>query len=248
MISETLAADAAVKNCRIQTNIAARDLCEMLLTDNSADHAKFKESITKSLNAVQEEMEIFRNTYGEEDGLVDKYQKSFDEWVDIATRAINEVEKGNKEQATEIVLEECSPTLNEMVDIVKEIDAKTSQQKVDQQDYIAKSINVFMGVLIATFLIVLLVSIYFALQTTVNITGAVQKLRDAILELSKGNLSARVDYDANNEFGELAERMNFSFKELDTYVKAMNETMEEISNGNFTHENTVNFLGDFVHI
>ena len=53
LISEILTADAAVKNCRIQSNIAARDLREMLLTDNPADHAKFKESINQSMAIIK---------------------------------------------------------------------------------------------------------------------------------------------------------------------------------------------------
>lgn len=54
-----------------------------------------------------------------------------------------------------------------------------------------------------------------------------------MLELSKGNLKARIEYEARNEFGELAERMNFSFQELTKYVGCHRLWHERVLQGEF---------------
>lgn len=71
---------------------------------------------------------------------------------------------------------------------------------------------------------------------------------DAVTALSKGDLKAHMDYKGDNEFGELAEKMNFSFAELDRYVNAIDFGMGEFSKGNFTCESPIQFLGDFKSI
>lgn len=42
LVNEILAADSAVKTCRIEANVAAQELREMVLTDNKSDRAVLK--------------------------------------------------------------------------------------------------------------------------------------------------------------------------------------------------------------
>lgn len=69
LVNKTLAADSAVKTCRIEANIAARDLREMALTENADDAAKLKANINESMEEIQAQIEVFKKTHGTEDGL-----------------------------------------------------------------------------------------------------------------------------------------------------------------------------------
>ena len=103
LVSEILAADTAVKDCRIYVNIAARDLREMMLTDHVEDVQKFKDSISNSLTTVDEQVEIFKQTHGTEDGLAQKYESALDEWFNIANNAISSYDAGDIEGAKEVL-------------------------------------------------------------------------------------------------------------------------------------------------
>lgn len=247
-IDKTLGAESAVKTCRIEANIAARDLREMVITDNPQDYAKLKERIGESIDTINEQISVFKQTHGETDGLAQKYEDAFEIWFNIATKAINQIEKGNKDAAKEIVLNECSPALNNLVEIVKEINTQIDEDKAASEDSAQKLIFTFIIISIISFMLVLIISLYFAMKTTTNITSTTNKVKEAVLELSKGNLKANIEYEAKNEFGELAERMNFSFQELSKYVDAIDYGMSEFSKGNFTCECPITFLGDFAHI
>lgn len=248
LINKTLATDLAVKTCRIQVNLAARDLREMMLVDDMASHAKFKETIDTSLDTIHEQIAIFKKTHGESDGLAKKYEDAFNEWFTIADRAIAAIESGNRETARQIILNECSPALNSLVEIARDIDSTISAEKAALETRTTDMIRTFIIISIITFCVVLIISLYFARQTIVNLTDVVGKIRGAIVELSKGNLKMHVDYEAENEFGELVARMNFSFRELSKYVTAVDDCMTAFSDGNFDYHSSVYFLGDFAHI
>ncbi len=248
LVDQLLAADTAVKTCRIEANTAASNLREMVLTDNKNDQQAMKNEINASIESISEQIEIFKKTHGESDGLAKKYEDSFNAWFKIATRAMNAVEQGDKETAKNIILQECSPALNEMVNIVKEIDQTTEQAKTVQQNDTLTMLGVFITACVITFVIALIFSIFVALYTTGSIVNAVNVIKTAVVELSNGNLKVHVDYDAQNEFGELAERMSFSLQELSKYVDAIDHRMDEFSKGNYACESSIQFIGDFSHI
>ena len=248
LVEKILTTDAAVKTCRIEVNIAARNLREMILTDDTSTYSSFNTQINNSMNKIQEQIALFKTVHGESDGLAKKYEDAFMVWFSIANRAIRELEIGNRETAREIVLNECSPALNNLVSIAQEIDQVISAEKLEQQTKTTELITIFTTSSVIAFIFVLIISIYFAVRTTTNITGAVNKIKDAVLELSKGNLKTKVNYNAQNEFGELSERMNFSFQELSRYIDAIDQYMSEFSKGNFVYHNPMHFLGDFAHI
>ena len=248
LVDNEIATDSAVKLCRIYQNIAARDLREMYITDSAEDRAAMEANINSALATISEQIEIFKQAHGEEDGLAAQYESAYNVWAAIATRGLEAIDEGDMEEAKRIITDECSPALAEMVDIVQNIDNTTNQSRAELESYIANMIKIFTFVILGIFAAVLIVSVMMALVVTKSITGITYKIMDAVNELSKGNLKARMDYTGKNEFAELADKMNFSFAELDRYVKAIDFEMTEYSNGNFTYNSPITFLGDFAHI
>lgn len=248
LVNKILAADSAVKECRISANIAARDLREMVLSENIQDISKFESNINDNIQNIETQIQIFKDTHGTEDGLAQEYETAFENWFNIANEVIDEAKRGNWELAKQTILDECSPAMSELATIAQEIDDVTTQNRTAQENSTMTMIRVCMVVLAVVFVLALVFGLMVALKTTHAITGAVGKIRSAAEELSKGDLKAHVDYEGKNEFGELAERLNFSFQELGKYVDAIDYGMAEFSKGNFTCECPIQFLGDFAHI
>lgn len=248
LVDEELAADSAVKMCRIYANVAARDLREMLITDSAEEEKTLKDNIESSLSEIEGQIEIFKKAHGEEDGLAARYETAFNEWIEIANRALDAIEAGQEDRARTIIIEECSPALSAMVDIVKDIDATTNESTEALEHKMENMNRIFIIIILAVFVVAAIVSIVLALQVTKNITGITAKIVGAVDELSKGNLKSRMEYDGANEFGELAEKINFSFAELDRYVNTIGYGMSEFSKGNFTCDSPIRFLGDFENI
>lgn len=248
LVSEILAADTAVKNCRINVNIAARDLREMMLTPPNTDNQKFKDSIADCIATIEDQVEVFKETHGTEDGLAQEYEDAFQSWFDIANRAISTYDQGDLEGAKQIILNECSPALSNLVSLSQKIDQITSNLRTEQENLTVARINLFMTISIVTFVLILALSLFLSLRATNSISHAVHLIQEGVVELSKGHLHTQIDYNGKNEFGALAKHMNFSFEELAKYVDAIDAVMSEFSNKNFSVNNPVKFIGDFAHI
>ena len=59
-VSKVNAADLAVKTCRIDVNIAARNIREMALNDDKSSYADYEETVEKYLSDINTQLEIGR--------------------------------------------------------------------------------------------------------------------------------------------------------------------------------------------
>ena len=248
LIDNVTEADAAIKQSRIAVNIAARDLREILLMDESADYSSLSSNIQNQLAEVENQISIFKRAHGESDGLAARYESTFQSWKAIANRALTEIQKGDRESARKIILNECSAALTNLVSVASEIDQYVNTAVSESQNKVKVLTGTYMAIAIAVFAVSILLAVGLAIATIHQLTGVIAKIQGAVDELAKGNLDVQVDYEAANEFGYLVEKMNFSFSELSTYVHAVDQAMEKLSQGDFVWSADIEFLGDFRNI
>ncbi len=247
-IDDVLGAELAVKTCRIEVNVAARELREMALLPDGSGYEEYIARIDEANATINEQIEIFKQTHGTADGLAQEYEQAFQQWFAIAENAINALQSGQKEQATNIILTQCAPELDILSGIAKEIDATIAEQKALSASQTQQTLWFYIILLAVVFLIAVAFSLFASIRSTSKIVRTTHEIEDAMIALSEGNLQKRVNYQANNEFGELAERINFSFSELSKYIDAIDVGMAEFSQGNFTCACPITFLGDFANI
>ena len=246
-IDNVVAAKDAEMICRVEANVAARNLREMCFTEDREKFEQLRARAVGSINTIKEQIEVFKKTYGTEDGLADEYEMKFNNWISIASKITEELNNGNTKKAESLIVEECSPVLNDMISTVMKID---EQNKI-RVDFTVKrgqqSIYLYTAILSAVLIFALIISITMAVKATSNIDRVMKKVSGAVAELSKGNLNAHIEYDGNNMFGDLAKDLNFSFNELKTYIETISWGMNEFASGNFVVScpPNINFLGDF---
>lgn len=248
LIDNVTEADAAIKQSRIAVNIAARDLREILLMDENADYSSLSSDIQNQLAEVENQISIFKRAHGESDGLASRYESAFQSWKAIANRALTEIQKGDRESARKIILNECSAALTNLASVSKEIDQYVTTAVSESQNRVKVLTGTYMAIAIAVFAVSVVLAVVLAIATIRQLTGVIAKIQGAVDELAKGNLDVQVDYEAANEFGDLVEKMNFSFSELSTYVHAVDQAMEKLSQGDFVWSADIEFLGDFRNI
>lgn len=248
LIDNVTEADAAIKQSRIAVNIAARDLREILLMDENADYSSLSSNIQNQLAEVENQISIFKRAHGESDGLAARYESAFQNWKAIANRALTEIQKGDRESARKIILNECSAALTNLVSVAREIDQYVNTAVTESQNKVKVLTGTYMAIAIAVFAVSIVLAVGLAIATVRQLTGVIAKIQGAVDELAKGNLDVQVDYEAANEFGYLVEKMNFSFSELSTYVHAVDQAMEKLSQGDFVWSADIEFLGDFRNI
>lgn len=241
-------AEAAAITCAQQANVGARYVREMVLVNDPQRVAELEAGCEECLAIINEEVAIFKETYGTKDGLAAQYETDLNAWVATAQQIVGKIKAGDVNTAKEMLITECSPTLEALLDFTESIRVKVE----DQRNSTVKQSNIFSVVIIILNIIATIIAVFVSImvsrQVAQNVNEAVGKIYDGVKELEKGNLHTSVDYEADNEFGDLATTMNTCFNVLKDYVESISSEMAQIAAGDFTVQGRDDFRGDFQEI
>lgn len=131
-ISYSYQADSSVKICRIQTNVAARALRDMLIDTNAKNDSVYIEKYNTSIKQLTKSMETLKQSYVQNDGLVEKYETEINNWLSIANNILEQLKSGNDAAAQNMLLNQCTPSLDKIVTIATELDKSTNDNLTQQ--------------------------------------------------------------------------------------------------------------------
>lgn len=98
----------------------------------------------------------------------------------------------------------------------------------------------------------LLLTLFFLLSLVLYILKRVVKPILVITEktkpLQEGRMNLELNYDANDEIGDLSRTLRQSIHQTRQYIEDINRMMQELSEGNFDVSTSVPFIGDFQSI
>lgn len=247
-VAHPFAADAAVKNCRIETNVAARAIREMLIQNDPATFSTFESEVETNVAAIRENVELFKASYTADDGLKEKYETALNAWVEIGYRIIDEIKLGNTEQAKTMLLEECTPALKNLISIAQEISQKTDAMQ--EQALSANSRNTNMtSMLVFMFLIATVgFSVLLGFLVTKSIVAPIRQIEGAIHNLSEGILQTKIEYESQDEIGRMAASLRKSMAALSHYISDIDTALVTMAKGDFNIGTTIPFEGDFKNI
>ncbi len=242
------AANSAVKVCRIECNIAARNIREMALNDDKNMYSEYKQIVQTSMASIETALKDLKNADVIHSELNQRYEDALYNWMNIGNSIVEELEAGDKKEGTKLILEKCAPTLQEAVVISKEIDEATNLLK-DMASKVAIQTIIFVIVLM---IVILGLAIYTAVKVGRRIVDSIvmplREIEEAAVELSQGNLHTEITYENEDEIGKLSYALRSSIETLWSYVEDIDRTMKEFSQGNFDVGTNVEYQGDFVGI
>lgn len=238
-------ADTAVKICRINVNAAARNIREMALTDDESTYVAYQTEVEVKLTEVDTELKAIKETGLVSDEVYNKLTTALSEWGTIGYEIIGKIEAGDKDEAIKMILEQCTPALNNVVAASQEIDLLTDELK---EEAIAYSLFAFItgGVIIVIFILIAVFSaLSLAKKITVSITEPLSEIEKVAMDLAEGNIHSSLEYHSDDEIGILAHSLRKSIRTLSAYVDDISRSMNEFSQGNFEVQPQVEWEGDF---
>ena len=120
-------ADQAVKICRINVNAAARNIREMALNEDTSSYDNYEQTVKRLLSEVDSELQILKKTEVLSDENYEEYATALSDWGKIGYSIIEEIKNGNDENATDAILNNCTPALNKVVEIAIKLDELTDE-------------------------------------------------------------------------------------------------------------------------
>lgn len=241
-------ADQAVKICRINVNAAARNIREMALNEDTSSYDNYEQTVKRLLSEVDSELQILKKTEVLSDENYEEYATALSDWGKIGYSIIEEIKNGNDENATDAILNNCTPALNKVVEIAIKLDELTDETS-------SETVRNMVVCTVAGF-VVIIVCLVFAFTLTrktskrvlETILEPLHAIEDVAMELTEGNLHSTLEYHSDDEIGKLAHSMRKSIRILGTYVDDIDRSMKLFSEGNFDVHPEVEWRGDFVGI
>lgn len=241
-------ADQAVKICRINVNAAARNIREMALNEDTSSYDNYEQTVKRLLSEVDSELQILKKTEVLSDENYEEYATALSDWGEIGYSIIEEIKNGNDENATDAILNDCTPALNKVVEIAIKLDELTDEASSETvRNMVVCTVEGF---------VVIIVCLVFAFTLTrktskrvlETILEPLHAIEDVAMELTEGNLHSTLEYHSDDEIGKLAHSMRKSIRILGTYVDDIDRSMKLFSEGNFDVHPEVEWRGDFVGI
>lgn len=242
------AADQAVKICRMDVNAAARNIREMALNEDTSTYESYEQTVENLLAEVGSQLEIMKQTGVVPDELYTEYSSALNDWGNIGNSIIKEIKAGNRDEAIEDILNECTPALNKSVETVKKLDELTDE--LDRRDVASTIICAIVG--LAGIVICLIFAWVLTKKTSKRVLETIleplRAIEDVAKELTEGNLHSNLEYHSDDEIGRLAHNIRKSTRILGTYIDDIDRAMKLFSEGNFDVQPEVEWRGDFIGI
>lgn len=241
-------ADTAVKVCRINVNIAARNILQMALSEDTGTYSGYRQTVEERLTELTGEIKTLHDTDIVADDLYNRYVEALNKWVPIGYNIVELLEEGKDEEAFSLVFTESTPALDEVVKISTEIDEVIAAKK-ERAIFLSKIMAVVGCISIVLFIIVAaLQAARIGKRIVRSILSPLQELEAVAGELSAGNLHFELKYESDDEFGNMADHLRNAVGILSSYVDDISNTMQEFSRGNFDVVPSVQWQGDFKSI
>ncbi len=235
-----------VSNCRIDYNIAARNLRDVALSGDQ----KGLTTVTSKLSELEDLMSEMQDAYPKElkdRTLLNDFVKSLETWSKEA-EMIADVVLTDRNRAAQMIVNECTPALDAAASVGDKLaqDLQAQQNKIiEDQNFTS---NIALGVIVVVMIVATIVVLLMATKIIRSIVEPSSQVRGALVGFSQGNLSVPVEFTGKNELGEMCDALRTSQKVLNSVIKDISETTGQMAKGNFDVELTATFPGDLAPI
>lgn len=247
-VEDVNAADQAVKICRINVNAAARNIREMALNEDTSSYDNYEQTVKRLLSEVDSELQILKKTEVLSDENYEEYATALSDWGKIGYSIMEEIKNGNDENATDAILNDCTPALNKVVEIAIKLDELTDEASSETVRNIVVCTVAGFVVIIVCLIRAFTLTRKTSKRVLETILEPLHAIEDVATELTEGNLHSTLEYHSDDEIGKLAHSMRKSIRILGTYVDDIDRSMKLFSEGNFDVHPEVEWRGDFVGI
>ncbi len=241
-------ANEAIATCRINLNVIARDLREMIIFTNEGDIAKYISDIEEYKKSTQEQFDILKNTDFLDQNQLQTYEKGIEEWYGIGQQIIDAVQAGNSDEAANIIKNRCNAKLGELVLLVEGVHDDIVKEMADEERmlsiiYILSMINN------AVFLIAgLAIAAFMTRKLIQDIFVPMMEIQNATQSMDEGNLSFEMNITSHDEMGTMAHNLREAADTLHGYIKDISRAMAAFSEGHFDVMPEMEWIGDFEEI
>ncbi len=243
-INGVVAADDAVKVCRINTFMAAKDVRDMVITGTS--DAQRKQEIDGNIATIRENIEIVQKLDVLDEGKVTELSNALESWFTIADEIISDLDKSDQAAAGKKIISNCEPALSNVIESINAlIDESVAIREETAQESVATT-NESMIILLTIAAVAIILAMIICARVTRTIVRPVQEIESAMEGLASGNMKQQLNYESADEFGSLVKSVQATCRGLEDVMRDLSYLLDEMAGGNFNlYAKEEVYIGDF---
>lgn len=234
-----------IMNCRVQMNTAARFARDMVLDTDKTNYSSNESQLNDALSALTESQNYVAEHYMLEDGKEQSYLDAVTAWEQVIPKILSALEENDFDEAKDILVNECTPALNELRDAAitlnQAIDSRISEVQTAQGQSITRML-ILMVALLVVFLILVLA---FAARLIRSILIPLRETKDVLNDMRDGDMSHQITYEANDEFGDMADALRATQQMLGSAFDEITRITTAMVDGDFSVNCEVELPGSF---
>lgn len=235
IINDRVEVQQDILNTRIYTNTAARYVRDMVLDTGKQNYAENRQKLEQTLDSLtQAENRISVNyptVIG--DGQETAYLEKIADWAGVVPEILNLLDSNNFEGARLKLVNECTPALqtlsNQASQLTSTIETQ-NQDMINRQNGAAVRGMVFVA---AAAILLIAVEILFAFKVIASLVNPIDQVEYALIQMSKGELDAPVDYEGGDEVGQMAAALRECQNVLNAAIEEISMVAGQMADGNF---------------
>jgi methyl-accepting chemotaxis protein len=234
VIETEMRANELITSIRLDATVAARCVRDMALNpDDRSANAELESYINSVLTGLDAKIQELREIYPLDDRDLDTLIQDLEVWAEQVPDIMNAVDSGRGEEAVRMILNSCSPHLNELTTYAGTLDEslnEAQQTAIDQQE---RSSKISMLVIIVVMVIATAVVLMMATKLIRSIVEPTAQVHKALMGFSEGKLDIPVEFESKNELGDMCQALRTSQQVLGGVISDECRLLEEMAHGNF---------------
>lgn len=234
VIETEMRADELITSIRLDATVAARCVRDMALNpDDRSGNAELESYINSTLNGLDAKIKELREIYPLDDRDLDTLIQDLEVWAEQVPDIMDAIDGGRGEEAVRMILNSCSPHLNELTTYAGTLDdslSEAQQTAIDQQE---RSSKISMLVIIVVMVIATAVVLMMATKLIRSIVEPTAQVHKALMGFSEGKLDIPVEFESKNELGDMCQALRTSQQVLGGVISDECRLLEEMAHGNF---------------
>lgn len=229
---------------------AIKNLGMSMLTEDVEDTQTFLDEADSEMQLAGENLNYLLEHYRGDTTRISEAIEQMDA-ANISRVQVEELAAANQnDKAAQVFFEEYIPIMQEVQDIVTAMDENTTVLADDTYQQARRMQTTVTVISTAISILVLIITVSMASYLTKSLTRPISEIEAMAKEMTKGNMSATVGYESQDEMGSLAQSMMTLGSNTKAIVEDLGHVLSGLAEGNFhiRSSNLEQYVGDYAPI
>lgn len=211
-------------------NTIGRDIRNAIMTE---DWDTYKGDIASYDASLLERIQLIENALTGEEELFRNLDASYDAMMIERAKVTDALNAGDYIRAQEALFENYVPAYTNFMEYANSV-FQESELKAEAYEEKSAAISIFTYIFLVIILIVVVITAgILSISVTRSITTPLDELISVAKSMSEGTLSIDIDYQSEDELGELAECFRITIHNIASIIEDIRFLLGEMAEGNF---------------